>query len=132
MQKSVENFLKFLAEDKDFSDNTLAAYNNDLTQFKQFLQGENLVEVDEPGANGTENQQIVSVAKRSRGKRRQDTEEKSNGESRNGSASYTNGHSQQLADFGPEINAGASISATVNGGQLSNGQVVEWANVGKE
>lgn len=46
MQKRIDDFLKYLAEVKDFSDNTLAAYSNDLTQFRQFLQNETVLETD--------------------------------------------------------------------------------------
>ena len=35
----IEQFLKYIAEVKGYSSNTLAAYSNDLTQFSAFLQG---------------------------------------------------------------------------------------------
>ena len=35
----VEDFLRFLSDDKNFSENTLAAYRNDLGQFRQYLDG---------------------------------------------------------------------------------------------
>ncbi len=37
MEKTVENFLKFLATEKGFSPNTIAAYKNDLSQFAAFV-----------------------------------------------------------------------------------------------
>jgi integrase/recombinase XerD len=37
MDKSVEAFLSHLSVEKGFSDNTLAAYHNDLTQFEEYL-----------------------------------------------------------------------------------------------
>lgn len=37
MQTQVEEFLDYLATEKGYSDNTLAAYRNDLTQFTQYL-----------------------------------------------------------------------------------------------
>jgi integrase/recombinase XerD len=46
MQKRIDEFLKYLAEIKDFSGNTLAAYSNDLTQFRQFLQNDAILETD--------------------------------------------------------------------------------------
>ncbi len=69
MQESVEQFLKFLADDKDFSENTLAAYNNDLTQFRQFLQGETVSDLEEGLPGGTEPENMGGEARRGRGKR---------------------------------------------------------------
>jgi integrase/recombinase XerD len=37
MQAQVDEFLDYLATEKGYSDNTLAAYRNDLTQFAQYL-----------------------------------------------------------------------------------------------
>jgi integrase/recombinase XerD len=74
MQESVENFLKFLADDKDFSENTLAAYNNDLTQFRQFLQGESVLDLEEAHTGGNEPEKIESDARRGRGKRHRPTD----------------------------------------------------------
>ncbi len=37
MEKEIANFLQFLQGEKDFSQNTLAAYRNDLSQFVSFL-----------------------------------------------------------------------------------------------
>ena len=39
MKKQIEQFLKHITEVKGYSSNTLAAYNNDLTQFLSFLRG---------------------------------------------------------------------------------------------
>jgi integrase/recombinase XerD len=69
MQKSIESFLKFLTEDKDFSDNTLAAYNNDLSQFRQFLQGEIAPEAAESEASA-DSVEPASNGKRGKGKRK--------------------------------------------------------------
>lgn len=111
MQKSIENFLKFLSEDKDFSDNTLAAYNNDLTQFRQFLQGEMLIVPKQAGGNGT--QEIKSTAKRGRGKTSQgpDLTIVTN--------AYPNGRGRLAETSGLDSR---------NGGN----QVDEWPQVGKE
>ena len=43
MQTQVDEFLDYLAAEKGYSDNTLAAYRNDLTQFTQYL-------IDQAGA----------------------------------------------------------------------------------
>ena len=43
MQTQVDEFLDYLATEKGYSDNTLAAYRNDLTQFTQYL-------IDQAGA----------------------------------------------------------------------------------
>jgi integrase/recombinase XerD len=37
MRKQVDNFLRYLVEEKGYSENTLAAYRNDLTQFLAYL-----------------------------------------------------------------------------------------------
>ena len=39
MKEQIEQFLKHITEVKGYSSNTLAAYNNDLTQFLSFLRG---------------------------------------------------------------------------------------------
>jgi integrase/recombinase XerD len=39
MKEQIERFLKHITEVKGYSSNTLAAYNNDLTQFLSFLRG---------------------------------------------------------------------------------------------
>jgi integrase/recombinase XerD len=69
MQESVEQFLKFLADDKDFSENTLAAYNNDLTQFRQFLQGETVSELEEGLSGDARPETMSGEARPNRGKR---------------------------------------------------------------
>ncbi len=74
MQESVEHFLKFLADDKGFSENTLAAYNNDLTQFRQFLQRESVSDLDEAASGPNEPEKIASDARRGRGKRHRPTD----------------------------------------------------------
>lgn len=40
MKDQIENFLKFLETDKGYAQNTIAAYQNDLNQFYQYLQTE--------------------------------------------------------------------------------------------
>ncbi len=132
MQISVENFLKFLEDDKDFSDNTLAAYNNDLTQFRHFLQEGSLLELDEPGANGSEIKEIATGNKRGRGKRRQMPEVVSVGDGLNNSGRYANGHSQ-LVDLELKLEVKASAPTNGHNGDLiQDGGVAEWAQVGKE
>ena len=37
MQQQIDEFLDYLASEKGYSGNTLAAYRNDLTQFGQYL-----------------------------------------------------------------------------------------------
>ncbi|MGD2039810.1 MAG: site-specific tyrosine recombinase XerD [Anaerolineae bacterium] len=39
MQDKIQQFLDFIVEDKGYSQNTLAAYRNDLSQFVEFLDG---------------------------------------------------------------------------------------------
>jgi integrase/recombinase XerD len=38
MKKTVQNFLKFLEEEKGYTNNTIAAYRNDLTQFTDYME----------------------------------------------------------------------------------------------
>jgi integrase/recombinase XerD len=42
MQAQVEEFLRFMAAEKGYSDHTIAAYQNDLTQFLTYLSGEDV------------------------------------------------------------------------------------------
>ena len=130
MQKSIVNFLRFLADDKDFSDNTLAAYNNDLTQFRQFLQGETLVEATGAGVEGSENIENTS-AKRGRGKRRRESDLTPVGNGVNG-GSHHPGVSAQLDDFGPTVEVNPSNLASDQGGHSQNDHITEWSQVGKE
>ena len=116
MQKSIENFLKFLAEEKDFSDNTLAAYNNDLTQFRLFLQGEILAEPDEAEADGSENK-LTTSSKRGRGKRQREG-------TTNGVVNGSNGHSDST-DFGPEL---VAVPSDLTDGH-SGGHISEWVQI---
>ncbi len=140
MQKSIESFLKFLAEEKDFSDNTLAAYNNDLTQFRQFLQGEVLEEIETGHAEGSASDSDVSVARRGRGKRRKAAEDGSaEGQEVLTSAGstlkvYRNGHSQLVDESEPEKDEVKSLSAQsgYNVGSAQNGHVSEWSQVGRD
>ena len=139
MQKRIDDFLKFLSEDKDFSDNTLAAYNNDLTQFRQFLQGESIL-LDEPAGGTTESEnghEAVNHAKRGRGKRQRANVEETAPES------PVNGNRVPLKvngfahpeDFGPELEAAEEDRR--EGGRVENGHgghlpPNDWSRVGKE
>ncbi len=48
MKKTVQNFLKFLEDEKGYTNNTIAAYRNDLTQFADYMESriENFSEVN--------------------------------------------------------------------------------------
>ncbi len=48
MKKTVQNFLRFLEEEKGYTNNTIAAYRNDLTQFTEYMESrvENFSEVN--------------------------------------------------------------------------------------
>lgn len=143
MQKRIEEFLKFLAEDKDFSDNTLAAYNNDLTQFRQFLQGESILLNEKPTGDDTKSEnghEAVNDAKRSRGKRRRNSVEEpaseltANGGKVSQPTLKVNGHAHE-DDFGPELEA--NEVGDRDGGRVVNGQdghlpTDNWSRVGKE
>lgn len=132
MQKSIVSFLKFLAEDKDFSDNTLAAYNNDLTQFRQFLQGEMLADYDETGTDSSNGTNNAAANRRGRGKRRKEAELVAVKTGPGNAASYTNGHANH-AQIGPELDAVASDPDTDrSGGLVQNSHIVEWGQVRKE
>ncbi len=131
MQKSIESFLKFLAEEKDFSENTLAAYNNDLTQFRLFLQGKTLTEIDNRQADSAESTDTNNT-KRGRGKRRRESESSPAGVNSDGNLSLTNGH-QKPGDFGPELDLKTSNSTnTQNGGHAHNGDNFDWTEVMEE
>ena len=39
MTEEIQQFLDYISEEKGYSQNTLAAYRNDLSQFASFLQG---------------------------------------------------------------------------------------------
>lgn len=47
MEEVLQTFLVFLKSEYHYSDNTVAAYRNDLTQFYDFLQGEEYSDLDE-------------------------------------------------------------------------------------
>lgn len=72
MQKRVDDFLKHLREEKDFSDNTLAAYHSDLTQFRQFLNGESDAEMEPEQPEAVQQQASTNGAetRAGRGKKR--------------------------------------------------------------
>jgi integrase/recombinase XerD len=50
LEQYLNRFLEYLAVDKGYSDNTIAAYLNDLTQFGVFLQARPGEAISEPGA----------------------------------------------------------------------------------
>ncbi|NWJ45155.1 MAG: tyrosine-type recombinase/integrase [Chloroflexi bacterium] len=147
MQKRIDEFLKSLTDEKDFSDNTLAAYSNDLTQFRQFLQNEineliadNVSQLDYPfESNG-------SSAKRSNARKRR-TAEPSNG------TNGTNGHYVHVAepvklingrhydsDYGSELEEIDAEDKVVAGGVQGskigiserNKALTDWHEIGKE
>lgn len=121
MQKSIENFLKFLTEDKDFSENTLAAYNNDLTQFRQFLQGEVVLEMEKSDTN-------VEAAGASNGKRGR-KKRKPDAASEDASTVSINGHNHAL-ELGSEVVANAVKADTSATGQPV--LISEWPQVERE
>ena len=51
MQEQIDEFLDYLATEKGYSENTLAAYHNDLGQFAEFLTREPAVEWDQVNKN---------------------------------------------------------------------------------
>jgi integrase/recombinase XerD len=124
MQKSVENFLTFLAEERDFSDNTLAAYLNDLSQFRQFLQGETPVGLQEPGINGSEIKAVLSTGKRGRVKRRLEPEIVPLGDS---SRTYN-----QISEIVLSSDDSDGLHYGQAEGQAQVGLITEWSEVGKD
>jgi integrase/recombinase XerD len=57
MQGRIQAFLDFLAVEKDYADNTIAAYRNDLTQFLRYLEAQGMD--SEPGWHKVDKQDIV-------------------------------------------------------------------------
>ncbi len=141
MQKRIDDFLKFLVEDKDFSENTLAAYNNDLTQFRQFLQGEPIRLHDVSRGEHTENDnnhvEANGNGKNGRSKRPNQAADSTSGElPANGGRPVlkVNGHKHE-SDFGPELEADEQENR--EGGRVVTGQdghlpTDDWSRVGKE
>jgi integrase/recombinase XerD len=141
MQKRIESFLKFLSEDKDFSDNTLAAYNNDLTQFWQFLQGESILLNEEPGGENTKSENghdAVNNTKPTKRQRNGEVEPTSKSPTNGGQTSrpilLINGFAHEN-DFGPELEA--DELGERKGGRVVNGHggylpIESWSQVGKE
>ncbi len=154
MQKRIDDFLKHLQEAKDFSDNTLAAYHNDLTQFRQFLDGESTLlytndatgpitaEQSKSNLQGTE-----AEARPGRGKKRgaavsSDQRHDSNGNGHNGLTAY----GPELAMAAPNAREGGVTNnkngwngqRQGNGGQTGVGadgrssNFTDWAQVRKE
>src|SRR5690349_7474780 len=128
MQESVEHFLKFLADDKDFSENTLAAYNNDLTQFRQFLQGETVSDIEEAATGTTEPEKIDSDAKRGRGKRQRATDSVPAGGDSPDNTISINGRVQPAASAADDTGSAARAAGNFPHDNL----VHEWSQVGKE
>ena len=42
MEKEIINFLNFIKEDKKLSDNTFQSYKRDISQFKEYIDEENI------------------------------------------------------------------------------------------
>jgi len=142
MQKRIDDFLKSLTDEKDFSGNTLAAYSNDLTQFRQFLQHETVEDNLGDGTNQIKYHLDTNgneSTRRGRGKKRPASAEKSvesNGHSLNGNG--TNGHHLENG-FGLELEVNELISAVTGGSAFSSVGLssravspTDWSEVGKE
>ena len=154
MQKRIDDFLKHLQEAKDFSDNTLAAYHNDLTQFRQYLDGEStllytndttgleIAEQSKSNPHGTE-----AEARPGRGKKRgaavtSDQRHDSNGNGHHGLAAY----GSELSIAAPSARAVGATNTTGgwNGQRQGNGgqagasadgrslDFTDWAQVRKD
>lgn len=128
MQESVEQFLKFLADDKDFSENTLAAYNNDLTQFRQFLQGETVSDPDEGLSGDAAPENTDSEARRSRPKRQRLADLAPLGETSPDKEIVING---RIHSAGLGVGE-ADKTPVLNGNLLPENAVEEWSQVNKE
>jgi hypothetical protein len=148
MQKRIDDFLKSLSDEKDFSDNTLAAYSNDLTQFRQFLQNETVLEVHAENAKQIEYQPETNgngQARRGRGKKRQAATPTTNGNGSHGehapaepAGQPTNGW-HHPTDFGPELEVDEIVSNGTGGSKASKiglpergSAPNEWQDVGRE
>lgn len=128
MQESVEQFLKFLADDKDFSENTLAAYNNDLTQFRQFLHGETVSDLEEGISGDTEPENMGGEARRSRGKRHRIAEIAPLVEIPSDNTIAINGRVHPAG-----LSSGEADKVPVVAGNLSQDHLVhEWSQVNKD
>lgn len=127
MQESIEQFLKFLADDRDFSENTLAAYNNDLTQFRQFLQGEAVSDIEEGLSGDSGSETTGGEARTGRGKHPQTAEAVTSGEPPSDKTIAINGRS-----FPAGLGSGEDAKAPV-ASQLSQDNLVhEWSQVNKD
>jgi integrase/recombinase XerD len=60
MEKTVEDFLNYLSQEKGFSPNTIAAYGNDLSQFMSFVQGQAAGKDSQPLWSAVNRQLILS------------------------------------------------------------------------
>ena len=123
MQESVEQFLKFLADDKDFSENTLAAYNNDLTQFRQFLQGETVSDLEEGLSGDGEPENLGGEARHSRGKHHRPAKLASLDETPSDNTIAING----------QVHSTEADKAAVAAGNLPHETLVhDWSQVNKD
>jgi integrase/recombinase XerD len=143
MQKRIDEFLKSLTDGKDFSDNTLAAYSNDLTQFRLFLQNETVLEVNAEEATNTTDQLESGgngSAKRGRGKRPRtplETNGSANGYHTNQSdpmplvngRHFENDYGSELGVEGIQSEGGARAGKL---GLVEREIPADWADVGKE
>lgn len=128
MQESIEQFLKFLADDRDFSENTLAAYNNDLTQFRQFLQGEAVSDIEEGLSGDSGSETTGGEARPGRGKHPQAAETTPPGESLSDKTIAINGRV-----FSAELGSGENAKSPVATGHSSHDNMVhEWSQVSKD
>jgi integrase/recombinase XerD len=63
MSERVESFLRFLAEERRLSVNTLSAYRNDLRQFEQYLSTDRAVELRADGRSAAHDHPLVRVSR---------------------------------------------------------------------
>lgn len=148
MQKRIDDFLKSLSDEKDFSDNTLAAYSNDLTQFRQFLQNDTVLEVNAENTKQIEYQPETNgngQTRRGRGKKRQAATPTTNGNGSNGehapaepAGQPTNGW-YHPTNFGPELEVDEIVGNGTGGSKASKiglpergSAPNEWQDVGRE
>jgi integrase/recombinase XerD len=129
MQKRIDEFLKYLANEKDFSGNTLAAYSNDLSQFWHFLQDDTVLEMHR-STNLIESQPLAvkGNARRSSSSASAATATlEPNGNGSNHSLNHlSNG-------FGTDVKLGTNNGFELNGGSRNINLVVDdWIDVDRE
>jgi integrase/recombinase XerD len=128
MQESIEQFLKFLADDRDFSENTLAAYNNDLTQFRQFLQGEAVSDIEEGLSGDSGSETTGGEVRHSRGKHPQTAEAVPSGEPLSDKTIAINGRS-----FPAGLGSGEDAkNPPANSIPSQDNLVHDWSQVNKD